>query len=273
MYLDNTVRLPIAPITDEGMPQDWQAKLFFEITKSGYTIKTANSQAEFQQVLDLRREVFLEEFASNDLSDDSDYESIDNDADFLMILHGDQVVASYRLIFSEHSKNFYSKSEFNVSQFIARGEKVLELSRACVRKNCRAGIAIHLLWRGIAEYMKLSGARYLFGCSSVQTLNVEDVIKIYRYFKQEDILSKDLSISPLSKYNLINVDAFGSDIEDQDTPRLDGSLVPPLLNAYIKAGAKVYGAPAVDLRFGCVDFFTVLDFQKLAKPFVRKYVG
>ncbi|SMF05197.1 GNAT family N-acetyltransferase [Pseudobacteriovorax antillogorgiicola] len=272
-YESNACSVPVsmAEQANKSLPQSWQAKLPFEIQQSSYTIKTANSKAEFDKVLELRREVFLSEFASHDISDQSDFEAFDLDADFLIIMQGEEVIASYRLIYSDYSKNFYSASEFDIKPFLKNSSRTLELSRACVKKGKRAGIALHLLWRGIAEYMTRSGAQFLFGCSSVQSLDLQEIVNIYRFLKQEGVLSDEFDICPHANYHLIKVE--GMLTGKQSEPEVvDSSLIPPLLLGYIKAGAKIYGAPAVDLRFGCIDFFTVLDFERLSKSFLRKYI-
>ncbi|HEX3035652.1 MAG TPA: hypothetical protein VHT73_11080 [Thermodesulfobacteriota bacterium] len=46
-------------------------------------------------------------------------------------------------------------------------------------------------------------------------------------------------------------------------------LVPPLLKSYLKAGAKVCGAPALDRKFRCVDFLPILDVELLSTSFER----
>ena len=49
-------------------PNNWTAKLSFKIQQGKYTIKVADNISEFNQVLELRKQVFLSEFAIDDLS-------------------------------------------------------------------------------------------------------------------------------------------------------------------------------------------------------------
>ena len=46
-------------------------------------------------------------------------------------------------------------------------------------------------------------------------------------------------------------------------------LIPPLLKSYLKAGSKVCGEPALDRKFRCVDFLTILDVKLLSNSFQR----
>ena len=49
------------------------------------------------------------------------------------------------------------------------------------------------------------------------------------------------------------------------------SQIPSLLRSYISAGAKVYGAPARDLEFQCIDFFTILNLEELNSSYEKRY--
>lgn len=251
------------------LPITWQAKLALEIKQAAYTIKTADCLDEFHQVLELRREVFLSEFSKEDLSSENDFEALDNEADFLIIKEGQEVIACYRLIFSEHSQNFYSKSEFEIDDFLRKSPRCLELSRACVKRNKRAGIILHLLWKGLAGYMMRSGARYLFGCSSISSLDLSELVRTYAYLKSENAVDYAYNVRPLPQYRIIDLEGI---ISKQTACRSAAGSIPPLLQGYLKAGAKVYGSPALDLRFSCLDLFTVLNFENLSNSHLKKYI-
>ncbi|NRA65445.1 MAG: GNAT family N-acetyltransferase [Pseudobacteriovorax sp.] len=257
------VSLPHVPVTK------WQAKFPIEFQQSSYTIKTADSLDEFHEVLALRKEVFLDEFAGGSPLE-SDFDDYDLDADFLIIKQKGEIVASYRLISSRVSTKFYSSSEFYSDGFFSSSASKVELSRACVRKGQRASIALHLLWRGLVQYLQATDAQYLFGCSSIQTLDIEKVVNAYRQLKEKDALSNEISVSPRPDYCLLDVHSLAEN--DRLKPKTDEDLIPPLLQGYLRAGAKVYGTPAFDLSFGCIDFFTALDLNHLAPDFHKKYI-
>lgn len=254
-------------------PTRWQAKVPFEIRQSRYIIKTADNLGEFRRVIELRSKVFLQEFAGKDDVTLEDVEERDLEADFLIIQDAasGEVLASYRLICSDFSANFYSETEFQIHDFLRRPGRKLELSRACVRSDKRSsGIFVHLLWRGLAEYIRLTQSRYLFGCSSIQTLELKQLVRIYRYLRQENALSDEFRIAPLPSYSIIDADGIIA-MRPAETAASDEGI-PPLLLAYLRAGAKVFGAPAFDQDFGCLDLFTVLDFEDMSSGHLRKYL-
>ena len=255
-------------------PTEWRAKVPFEIKQSRYIIKTASNLQEFGEVIKLRTDVFLKEFAQTEDEERVDIEARDLEADFLIIkdARDDVVLASYRLICSDFSEDFYSKSEFSIDQFLAAPGRKLELSRACVRADRRtSGIFVHLLWRGLAEYIGRTQSKYLFGCSSIQTLDLKQIVQVYRFLQQETAFSDDFSIRALADYALFDVENLKA-LGASEAQSLSDQLLPPILAGYLKAGAKIYGTPAYDQDFNCLDLFTILDFEDLSAAHLRKYL-
>jgi putative hemolysin len=113
-----------------------------------------------------------------------------------------EIVGTYRLICSLFSKRFYSQAEFTLEQVLALPGVKLELGRACIKKEFRNGAVLTLLWRGIIEYMKLTNAKYLFGCASVQTVLPHEAAATYEYLLANQLLRHDLDVSPTKKYHV-----------------------------------------------------------------------
>lgn len=256
------------------LPSQWRAKVPVMMEQASYIIKTADSMEEFLQVIDLRSSVFIEEFAGKTGSRRVDFEARDHDADFLIIQDKvtREVLASYRLLCSDFTDDFYSCSEFQIGSFLESPGKKLELSRACVRPDKRSkGIFIHLLWRGLAAYSGALGSRFLFGCSSVQSMDLRHIVQLYHYLQHASCLDHSFSVKPQPGYSIM--DEFGLKDLLRKCPSSDGEkLLPPILAAYLKAGARVYGTPAFDQDFQCLDLFTVLDFDGLSESHGRKYL-
>lgn len=256
------------------LPATWRAKVPIHLEQSRYIIKTADSIEEFKQVIDLRSAVFIEEFAGKTGSRRVDLEPRDHAADFLIIQDKEskEVLASYRLLCSKFTDDFYSCSEFMIDSFLDVPGHKLELSRACVHPEKRSkGIFVHLLWRGLAAYTAAVGNRYLFGCSSVQSLDLRHVVQVYQYLKQTGSLDDRFTIKPVTGYSIIDEEGLLASLPGCLSQEGE-SLLPPILAAYLKAGARVYGAPAFDQDFGCLDLFTVLDFDGLSEAHERKYL-
>jgi putative hemolysin len=175
------------------------------------------------------------------------------------------VIGTYRMQSSLHTQRFYSETEFDLSRFQNMPGIKLELGRACVDKEHRNGSVIRILWAGIHDYLTQIKADYLFGCSSIPTTELSVMCRIYTYLKQEGFLLEDWNIRPLADKNLPMLEhAIRSSVQVLPLNKREVlSLVPPLLMAYLQAGAKVYGLPAFDEEFQCFDFLTVLDTKDL----------
>ena len=247
--------------------------LFLETKK--FLIKTVENGFELEKALNLRYEVFYEELLNKKTFLGMDFDRFDPMCDHLIIMDklSEKVVGTYRLISSTYSDKFYSETEFLIHNLrVVKGNK-LELGRACVHKDYRNGITIALLWKGISEYMKRVDARYLFGCSSIATTNFIEISLVYKYLKELHFSSEEFRVYPKRKHVIEQINHYLDTFERFDirTETIE-ELIPPLFKSYLKAGAKVCGEPALDKKFKCADFLTVLDVELLNGPF-EKYKG
>lgn len=262
------------------MPQTGRLKNFtahipFTIEKKNYIVKTADSNAELSAALKLRHEVFLEELLNKKKRGGVDRDRFDKLCDHIIIYdkRNDMIVGTYRLQSSLHSKKWYTETEFHMKSISRLPGIKLELGRACVHPDHRNSITIALLWEGIKAYVDQSGANYLFGCSSVKTTDPNQIRVIYQYLRENGHLSHSMNIRPRSKYRLplsknqllrspvLTVDELKEQLKDR---------IPSLLVSYLKVGAKVYGNPAFDRDFQCIDFLTLLDTRNLRTERLRK---
>lgn len=250
--------------------RSFQPKIRILFEKGNFIIKTVEGWDELEQVMRLRHEVFHCEFIGEPLPLPIDFDRFDPLGDHLVIVDKElgKIVGTYRLICSKFANKFYSASEFHLDRFLQEPGIKLELSRACIHKDYRDGVVIALLWRGLVQYIQQSQAAYLFGCASIRSMEPAEVRTVYEFLAAKDFLSQDFGIGPVPAYEM---PGWGSGpIEPKDTESAK-ALIPPLLNAYLRAGAKVYGQPALDEAFKCVDLFTVLKMNKLTPGFERRY--
>ena len=140
--------------------------------------------------------------------------------------------------------------------------------RACVHRDFRTGIVLGLLWRGIQAYIQRVQADYLFGCASIRSMKASGIAALHHYLGSKGFLLEDSSTKALPEYQM---PGFEQALEQSADLALGKSLLPPLLNSYLRAGAKVGRHPALDVSFECVDFLTILKLADLSALFERKY--
>ncbi|MDD2331689.1 MAG: GNAT family N-acetyltransferase, partial [Candidatus Cloacimonetes bacterium] len=238
-------------------------------------IKTADNNEELQAALKLRHEVFLEELLHRSNKNGIDTDKFDRQCDHLMIidLRNGLLIGTYRLQSSLHTKNWYTASEFHMKQINKLPGNKLELGRACVHKDYRNGLSIALLWEGIHAYMLASQTKYMFGCSSIKTMDKDEIKSIYYYLKQNGHISDEHRVRPKGKFKVPGMHRFV-----RKNPHIHGEIsfadfkdkIPSLLHSYLKVGAKVCGVPALDRDFKCIDFLTLLDVENIEKAYTRK---
>lgn len=244
--------------------------VYFE--KGSYIVKTIESRAELKEVMKLRYQVFHKEYRKKKFPFGLDVESLDPVADHLVIIdkESEKIVGTYRLICSEFSNVFYSQSEFTIEGFFELPGVKLEMSRACIHKDFRKGVVMNLLWRGLVKYMNEVKAKYLFGCSSVKTMDPREVSLVVEKFRGEGQLLTSIEARPLPMYKMARLTVLTSESVETVSKTVD-EMIPALLQSYLKAGAKVAASPALDRDFKCVDFFTVLDMESLTQLYERRY--
>lgn len=239
------------------------------IKTQNYTLKTANHLSELVELFRMRHHIFFNETGITD-DHNLDLDDFDSLCDHLVIRSNTtgEICGTYRMLSSEHTSSFYSEGEFSLDSFKSASGVKLELGRACIHPEHRNGAVIDLLWRGIGEYAKMTNASYLFGCSSVMTVSPVMAKAIFKTMKANSMTSEEFSIRPTSKYRMSFSGITGEDFFEE---KFIMSQIPSLLRSYINAGAKVFGKPALDKDFQCIDFLTILNLKELNSSYEKRY--
>lgn len=248
----------------------------FMFERSNYIVKTASNGVELEECLKLRYNVFHKEYRNKKRTIGVDIDKIDTLCDHLVIYdkRSERIVGTYRLNCSKFTDVFYSTSEFQMEHLLALPGTKLELGRACIDKEHRNGVIITLLWRGIAEYIRLTETKTLFGCGSIKTMDPLEVGLITKYLSDEGFSSPELGVSPTKKYTMKQLPGVLEYIEanpfvyNKDEVK---KLVPALLQSYFKVGAKLAVEPALDREYNCIDFLTVLNVDDMHSSYKEKY--
>lgn len=246
--------------------------MYFEA--GSYVVKTADSQEELIESFKLRNQVFNNEFKGQDKLG-LDFDKFDSIFDHLIIYHKDseQVIGTYRLNCSSDFVHSYTGLEYNLNPLLKVSGPYLELGRACIKKEFRKGSVITLLWRGIAEYMNVSSAQVLFGCSILKISNAREAALVFKYLAEQGLISCEFNCQPSRKFQMKNIEAWLNYFESGlKSYQIDEAkeLIPSLLSSYLKLGAKVAGLPAFDEDFNCIDLLTVLKKEDLSNSLAEK---
>ena len=199
-----------------------------------------------------------------------DSDEFDQFCDHLVVIDksvaSDFVVGTYRLLLKEKNENykrFYSESEFNISNLFKKNVSMLEAGRSCVDKNYRDGNIIKLLWRGLAFYIIQKKVDLIFGCASFPSSNYSEFKTQLSYLNHFHKPPQKFSTRPKDKLKA-NIDILPSKNINKDE---EFRLLPPLIKAYIRAGAWVGKGAVVDERFNTTDVLIILKSQNIIKKY------
>lgn len=248
------------------------------VENKDYTVKTASTWREWYAALRFRREVFVADYLGGgiNLPFRLDIDRFDWSCDQLIVTSktSGQIIGCYRILCSLFTDNFYSETEFDMSHVKKMPGVKIELGRACVHSQFRNGSVIQILWRGIAEYVKATQAEYAFGCTSVKSVDPVTARKLELYLQEKEAHTTWPFIAPLPQYQFRESERREQSrilmLEDYSREEIL-RLVPPLLKAYLRLGAKFCGPAAIDRKFNCLDFFTLFDFTKLSQQMKARY--
>ena len=226
-----------------------------------YAVKLARSADEVRAAQTLRFEVFnleLNEGLAHSYTTGLDADPFDAVCDHLLVEHvpTGHVVGTYRLqTGTSAAKNlgYYCAQEFEFTAYEPFRNETVELGRACVHKQHRNLIVLGLLWKGIADYAKERGGRYLIGCSSLTSQSPADGASAYSQLCRKHLADTRWRTKPVAAFDC-----------PLDHVAEEPVQIPKLLRAYLTIGAKICGAPALDRQFGTIDFLTLLDIEAIS---------
>lgn len=234
------------------------------LSNNKYNLRFAKTNDDLRAAQSLRYRVFnleLGEGLPSSHEDELDSDIYDNQCDHLLVVEKDseKVIGTYRMqtydIARKHH-GFYTENEFNLSVLSDEIlDKSVELGRACIAKDHRNGRVLYLLWKGIAEYMKLTSTRYLFGCCSLTSTDPKDGWVVMDYLRQNGHMHEG--------YYLDTTPEFECPETERDEDAWRNVTLPKLFRLYIDLGAKTLSKPALDSNFKTIDFLIIVDTKKL----------
>lgn len=176
-----------------------------------------------------------------------------------------EVVATTRLLLDRDAKRaglFYSETEFHLDPILALNARILEVGRTCIHADYRTGNAIAVLWAGLARIVEMHDIDYLIGCASLPMLDEgAQALAVYDRLSTQYLVVPELRVEPRLPVSAAHAAA---DIT---------MALPPLLKAYLRLGAQIGGAPCWDPLFNVADLLIVLDRDRLAQRYARRFLA
>jgi L-ornithine Nalpha-acyltransferase len=185
-----------------------------------------------------------------------------------------KVVGVYRLLRGDVAashQGFYSETEFDIAPLLGRhpGKRFLELGRSCVHAEYRSKRVIELLWRGLWSYAKHHRIDVLIGCASLPGVDPLALSLPLSFLHRHALACEEWSVRPLAGRGVDMAILDGKVID----ARKGAAALPPLLKAYLRAGAKFGDGAVIDPQFRTTDVFTIMPLADLEERYMSYYGG
>jgi putative hemolysin len=252
-----------------------------------FEVRLATTSREIRKAQRLRFKVFFEEgqaMRQPAALSRRDICPFDKICDHLLVIDKNQrnrfgrkkpkIVGVYRLLRGDTAarhQGFYSATEFDIAPLLARhpGRRFLELGRSCVHAQYRSKRVIELLWRGLWVYAQHHRIDVLIGCASLPGVDPLALALPLSFLHRHALADEEWRVRPLA--------GRGVPMAVLDTKAIDVrkgvAALPPLLKAYLRAGAKFGDGAVIDAQFGTTDVFTILPLTDLEERYQDYYGG
>lgn len=174
------------------------------------------------------------------------------------------VVACYRLLTAAAAKRiggYYAETEFDLTRLRGVRPRIAELGRACVHPAHRRGPALLMMWGGICEFLQREKLDLMLGCASVDARDGgARAWALWNEIQPLHAAPIELQVRPRNPLHPASV--YPGPVE-----------APALLRGYLKANAKLLGAPAWDGDFRCADFPILIRMDELPASYRRRFLG
>jgi putative hemolysin len=255
---------PLPTATLDAAPED---------TGVRYTVALARDAADVQAAQRLRHDVFALEMGANLRSNPEpglEADAFDAFCDHLLVRDcgTGQVVGTYRLLPPERARvagRLYAESEFDLGPLAGLRDGLVEVGRSCVHPDHRDGAVIALIWAGIARYMIDGGHAWLGGCCSVPLADGGSLAAgTWERVQERHLAPEEYRVRPLLPWRYEG---------PQEAAKLPANGLPPLLRGYLRLGAWVCSAPALDADFGVVDLYVLLSMDRVDPRYLRHFLS
>jgi putative hemolysin len=253
-----------------------------------FEVRLATTTREIRKAQRLRFKVFYEEGGAAPQQRGAltrrDICRFDKICDHLLVIDKDQlnrfgrkkpkIVGVYRLLRGDTAarhQGFYSETEFDIAPLLARqpGKRFLELGRSCVDAQYRSKRVIELLWRGLWVYAKHHRIDVLIGCASLPGVDPLALALPLSFLHRHALADQEWRVRPLA--------GRGVNMAILETKAIDArkgvAALPPLLKAYLRAGAKFGDGAVIDAQFGTTDVFTIMPLSDMEDRYLNYYGG
>ena len=225
----------------------------------------------------LRFDIFAGEMGAQLLPDAMaaglDYDRFDPFCEHLLVWAVDragqaarQLVGTYRVLTPAGARGaggLYADQEFDLAPLDALRSRMVELGRACVRPDWRAGGVIMALWSALGQFMVRHRFDTMVGCASIGLADGGRYASaLWHGVRQTHLARPEWQVAPRCALALV----------DGAAP-VAVRAMPPLIKGYLRGGAKVLGPPSWDASFHTADLPIMMRMDELSARYRAQFLA
>lgn len=269
------------------------------LTFNNFQVRLAASDADIEAAQRLRYRVFYEEMAARPTpamrAARRDFDSFDSICDHLLVINTDpgaggngsgsgaaaieagaadpaaiNVVGTYRLLrraVAQHHGGFYTQQEYDLNGVLTYPGEIVEVGRSCVDAAYRSRGVMQLLWRGLAEYVRVHDIHLMFGCASFPGTEPDAMGAQLSYLHHFHLAPLDIRPRALPHHYvpMERVPPVGFDVHAVLAD------LPPLIKGYLRVGGFVGDGAVVDHQFNTTDVCVIVRTGQLTSKYEKRY--
>jgi putative hemolysin len=243
-------------------------------------VRWARSESELRDAQRLRYRVFAVDMGAHltppaGTADGLDVDRFDAFCDHLLVrAHGVALpesgvaVGTYRVLGPAQATaagGYYMDTEFDLAPIASLRACAVELGRSCVHPGWRSGGVILAMWSALAAYMQQRGLQTMIGSASMSLADGgQSAQEIWHSLRSTHLADAQWQVrarvalpEPLAPPRG-RVPGAGGRAE-----------MPPLIRGYLRCGARLLGAPAVDAAFNTADLPMMMRMEEMAVRYRR----
>lgn len=250
---------------------DAQSQARLRPARPKLSVSLAHGEAAILEAQRLRYQVFAGELGARlpTQTPGVDHDLYDPYCRHLVVRDDDsgETVGTYRILTPDSAERvgYYAESEFDLTRLRHLRPRLVEIGRSCVHRDYRTGATITLLWAGLARFMRENRYDYLVGCASISMADGGH---------QAASLYHRLASGQASHLGPAEYRVFPRCPLPLAALRRDQAAeTPPLIRAYLRAGAWICGEPAWDPDFNTADLPILLPMARLDNRYAKHFLG
>ena len=237
---------------------------FPALQRGKLVVRLACTESEVRDAQRLRYRAFAHQ-TNADLGDQVDVDVFDALSHHVLVLHGDTIVACYRLRLwqCEEIRFSYTGKYYDLSPLADFPKPMLELGRFCVAPDSHDPDVLRLAWAAVTAVVDLNGVGLLFGCTSFHGADPRQHAAALALLKAR--------IGP-DRWRPRPKSAERVDIANLPTPISSSralSSIPALLRSYLGLGGWVSDHAVIDQAFETLHVFTGVEIDRIPAERVR----